>query len=225
MTSDISKLCADFLRTFVFDELRITLKATHARELIAAFFGYKSHAALLAERTYPLGRLGDAALLVPDVALMEARRKRLHGLSRGMPDMAGTAATVADFLQQQGHFTGNVCLDDPLDVYVIDILLPDADAQVIDALAGVLATTNATGYQPYYETAEASERDDGITFTVSGTCYGDQNDDRMFYGDTIDMTLEVELPRIAGHVAYGDPRIAAEGNVRDLAFPRVIRRV
>ncbi len=45
MDDDISKLCADFLRAN-----HEGLRASHARELVAAFFGYKSHAALLADK-------------------------------------------------------------------------------------------------------------------------------------------------------------------------------
>lgn len=40
------------------------LKATHARELIAALFGYRSHAALLADEDYSLDQIDRAYILV-----------------------------------------------------------------------------------------------------------------------------------------------------------------
>jgi len=52
VNTDLSKLCADFLRASYKSQTLGKLKASHARELVAAFFGYKSHAALLAEKNY-----------------------------------------------------------------------------------------------------------------------------------------------------------------------------
>ncbi len=81
MPIDISKACSDFLRSEVAANGGEKLKASHARELVAAFFGYKSHAALLAEKVYPLEDLGKADVLVPDIGLIERRRNALAGAS------------------------------------------------------------------------------------------------------------------------------------------------
>lgn len=59
----ITKLCADHLRAFVNDNHGVKLKASHAHELVAAFFGYKSRAALLADTRHPLSNLTSAALI------------------------------------------------------------------------------------------------------------------------------------------------------------------
>ena len=43
----VSKYCSDHLRVFYRSQSTGKLKATHAREIVAAIFGYKSHAGLL----------------------------------------------------------------------------------------------------------------------------------------------------------------------------------
>ncbi len=80
MSTDLSKLCADFLRQNHVSQSTEKLKASHARELVAAFFGYKSHAALMAEKTYPLVQLEEAYIFIPDIPLMNDRRSKLNGL-------------------------------------------------------------------------------------------------------------------------------------------------
>ncbi|EFF9634472.1 hypothetical protein GLS05_24690, partial [Escherichia coli] len=86
MSTDLSKLCADFLRQNHVSQSTEKLKASHARELVAAFFGYKSHAALMAEKTYPLVQLEEAYIFIPDIPLMNDRRSKLNGLNRpGFP--------------------------------------------------------------------------------------------------------------------------------------------
>ncbi len=212
---DISKLCADFLRLYVSHSSGLKLKATHARELVAAFFGYKSHAAQLADKRYPLSDIGDAALLVPDTALMDARRKQLTHLPSGLPGSAALAQEIAGYLIQQRHFTGHVCLVEPLETYVMETVIPGAEAQIHDDLSGVMAETNAYFDETYPEDAEVKKHADGVTVIVTGQVNGASDPDRMFSGDQIDMTVTVEFPRIAGHTAYGEPDIVAAGAVND----------
>lgn len=212
---DISKRSADFLRLYVSRSLALKLKATHARELVAAFFGYKSHAAQLADKRYPLAKIGDAALLVPDTALMDSRRQQLTGLPPGLPDSAALARQLADYLAQQGHFGGHVCLDEPLETYVMETVIRDAESQIDDELSGVMAETNAYFDEIYPEDAEVKKHANGMTVIVTGQVNGTSDPDRMFSGDQIDMSVTVEFPRIAGHTAYGEPDIVATGAVND----------
>ncbi len=59
----IVKRCADSLR--VFSEKRdVKLKATHAHELVAAFFGYKSKAALQSDSLCSVEMLPQASIYV-----------------------------------------------------------------------------------------------------------------------------------------------------------------
>ncbi len=84
---DITKICADSLRKFVNDNYDVKLSSSYAHELVAAYFGYKSRAALLADIKYPLSKLGSAQIfvMVPD-AFIDQRRTELEGLPQGLPD-------------------------------------------------------------------------------------------------------------------------------------------
>lgn len=209
--ADISKLCADFLR----DDVSSELKATHARELVAAFSGYKSHAALLAEEDYPLFNLEDADVLIPNITLLEARRKKLNGLPATLPESRILAEKIAGFLRDEGHFSGDVWLCDSLADYVTDVLLPDEEACVMDELAGVMAGTNAIFDEIYYGEAEVNEEKDRILITATGQLNGSIQDDRPFNGNQIDMTVTIELLRIAGRAAFASAKIEAGGRVND----------
>ncbi len=78
MQQDITKLCADNLRTFTNDNFGLKLKATHAHELVAAFFGYKSRAALLADTQHPLDNLRQAEFIIFDTSTINFVNQRLR---------------------------------------------------------------------------------------------------------------------------------------------------
>ena len=87
MNKDISKNCADSLRTFTKEKYNIKLKAAHAHELVAAYFGYSSKNAMLADTKYPISNLGQAEIVVmmPD-SFIDQRRNNLQDLSPELPD-------------------------------------------------------------------------------------------------------------------------------------------
>lgn len=213
--SDLSKLCADYLRSSCTPQASGKLKASHARELVAAFFGYKSHAALIAEKTYPLENLEEAVILVPDVPLIEQRRSRLKGLPDDVPVSRSLAGMLATYLQEEGHFGGDVWLYDSLESYVTEVLIPDCDGMLSDELSGIMAETNACFFMPYFESAEIEDSGDELVVVASGKYEGEQLDDKPFCGDTIDATVYVTLPRIAGKRAFWDFDFTAGGSVND----------
>jgi hypothetical protein len=222
MHPDISKLCADFLRS---EYVAVTsggskLKVSHARELVAAYFGYKSHAALLAEAKYPLHLLEAAQVLIPDIRLIEERRGSLTGLPADIAASADIASSISDYLQAQGLFGGKVWLHESLGEYVLEELLPDEDAHICDELSGAMAETNAYFDEAIYESAEIFDGSDGLRIEVEGQYNGSSDLDRPFCGDQIDMAVTVELTRVAGKVAYTEPTISANGSVNwDWAMP------
>lgn len=77
MQQDITKLCADNLRTFTNDNFGIKLKASHAHELVAVFFGYKSRAALLTDTHHPLDNLRQAEFIIFDPSTTDFANQRL----------------------------------------------------------------------------------------------------------------------------------------------------
>lgn len=115
----ISKECADFLRSYQNMKFGQKLKATHAREIVAAFFGYKSHAAQLAESAYALSEIGDAAIMVPEVPRIEWRLSRLKGLPSELPIAMKLARILSDFLVSEGWFGGRVWLYETLGNYIV----------------------------------------------------------------------------------------------------------
>ena len=87
MKQDISKFCADSLRTFCTETCGIKLKAAHAHELVAAYCGYASKNALLADRKYPVNNLHQAKIVVMISGdFIDQRRNELQGLSLELPD-------------------------------------------------------------------------------------------------------------------------------------------
>lgn len=87
MSADIAKLCVESLRAYARDELGFKLKAAHAHEIVAAFFGYKSRIALLSDEALSLEKLESAEFIVLDlpIALVDQRRSDLEGLSPDLP--------------------------------------------------------------------------------------------------------------------------------------------
>ncbi|MBT3022043.1 MAG: hypothetical protein KUF77_09745 [Candidatus Thiodiazotropha sp. (ex Lucina aurantia)] len=213
--SDLSKLCADYLRTSYTSQTTGKLKASHARELVAAFFGYKSHAALIAEKAYPLEKLDEAVILVPDIPLIEQRRSRLSGLPDDVPESRTLADMLSTYLQEEGHFGGNVWLYDSLETYVTDVLIHDCDGMLSDQLSGVMAETNAEFFMPYFDEAEIEDSGDELVVITSGKYEGTPLDDKPFCGDTIDTTVHVTLPRIAGKRGFLDFDFTSGGSVNN----------
>jgi len=84
---DLIKKCADSLRNFSRDKYDIKLKATHAHELMAAYCGYASKNAMLADEDYPLSNLSQANIVVtmPD-DFIDLRRNDLHDFPSELPD-------------------------------------------------------------------------------------------------------------------------------------------
>jgi hypothetical protein len=213
---NISKDCADFLRSELAARTGTILKSSHAHELVAAFFGYKSRAALLAEQEYPLDRLCDAAVFVPDVPLIEKRRSCLSGLPLSVPSSRELASVISEHLARQQYFSGEIWLYETLESYVTEVLLPDEDAYISDCVAGVMAETNASFMEPaYYEPADVTDDGDRFTVEVTGQIYGSADMERPFCGDQIDINVTIELPRVAGRVGFGEPDISVRGEVND----------
>jgi hypothetical protein len=217
MQIDISKTCSDFLRSDFATQTGDKLKASHSRELVAAFFGYKSHAALLAEKTYPLDSLGDAAVLVPNIPLMDVRRNNLDGLPSTLDPSRVLATKLSEFLKQQGHFSGEAWVYESLSAYVTEVLLIEKDGLMLDLLSGVMAETNAYFDSEFghYESAEVDEQDDRVVVEVEGQYCGTSDTERPFCGDTIDVKAKVELYRVAGRAAFSEPDVSAHGEVND----------
>jgi len=87
MQHDITKECADSLRSFAKHHFGVQLKSTHAHEIVAAYFGYSSRAALLADTKCPIRNLRQAEFIVlTPTAVIKERRNKLNELPQNLPD-------------------------------------------------------------------------------------------------------------------------------------------
>ena len=102
MKLEITKACADSLRTFIQNNYGIQLKSSHAHELVAAYLGYSSRAALLADKAFPIDRLRNAEIIVLGgrTHFVEQRLKTLENLPAGLPSgdilVEGLCAAIID---------------------------------------------------------------------------------------------------------------------------------
>jgi hypothetical protein len=177
--------------------------------------GYKTHAAQLADKTYPLILLEKASVLVPDIALIRHRLSRLEGLPATLPSEVDLISSIGNFLIENGHFSGAIWLCESLENYVLETLLPQKDGDILNDLSSVMAETNADFDDAVYESAEVIDCDDNLRIEVTGQFNGSQDPDRIFYGDQIDMKVTVELYRVAGQTGFSEPDISASGKIND----------
>jgi hypothetical protein len=214
MSIDLSKLCADFLRQNYASQSTNKLKASHARELVAAFFGYKTHAALMAEKTYPLSQLQDAFIFIPDISLMNDRRKKLSGLPNDLNQSIDLAKLLSNMLSEEGLCGGDVWVYDTLDTYIVEVLLPDCQSLIDDQLSGTMAETNAESFDaPYYDDIQIEDRSGELVAIAKAQYKGEPMNDKPFCGDTLDIVVQVTLPRMAGKRGFFDFELEARGSV------------
>jgi len=207
----ISKYCADYLR-----ESYEGLKASHAHELVAAFFGYKSRAALLADKANSLDYLDQAQVLVPDSSVMHERLRDLNGLPQGLPHSGRLVDDMVQFLQTEELFTGEVwdCLD--IGEYVMEEFLPAKVSPELDLeLEDITKPINAFFEEISYDHCEVEETNSTVSVTVRGTYSGYSMDDDPVDDDpVIDLEISVYLRRCAGRISFDEPEVFVEGTLR-----------
>ena len=193
MRRDIPKLCADSLRALAKDKYGIKLKAAHAHELVAAYMGYRSKNALLADKKFPIENLAKAELvvMVPDEAI-DQRRQALEGLSTELPDSYTLGEAVYGPLFSDEWWGSK---------------LPPFRG--FDKLAKVLLT-NSPQYDAafpfhrniptdHFVSVEAAE--DYVQLTVVHA-HSPEDEDSLAHGYTT-----ITLPRVAGRIGYGAPKL------------------
>jgi hypothetical protein len=103
----ITKLCADSLRALVNHDSGNKLGSAHAHELVAAYFGYRSKAALLADTVYPLDKLKEAEFFVsPSLDILYWRVKSLMGDLPALPNAPILAKCVYSVLVAEKWISG-----------------------------------------------------------------------------------------------------------------------
>lgn len=195
---DISKHCADQLRAFSLN-YGVKLKATHAHELIAAFFGYKSRAAHLADIKYPISNLPQAThVVLPPTAPIDQRRSTLTDLPSKLPDTYSLSETV---------FT---CL-------LAEKLLVITPWPTYEELAKFLADDYLRQHQmekfyrnPVGEGIKIESVENGIRLIVLRFY---QIPTQVIFEAPVyeaNITTTIWLQRIAGHIGYAKPEVSIQ---------------
>jgi len=209
----------DFIHKQLADHLRnvsqaggIGLKASHAHELVAAFFGYRTKAALDADIDNFLSALEEAWLIIPNVARMDERRNDLKGLSCDLPSSQKLAEQLVERLDEEG-ILAQKCFRSDLEEYLTEEYLPSESSFLYDDLSGIMAETNAIFDEEIYNSVEISESEDKLVFRIDATINGQTLEDKVFSGDQIDAQITLTTYRLAGRSLYGEPEFEASGGV------------
>lgn len=208
MQHDITKLCADSLRSYLNDKHSIKLKSGHAHEIVAAFFGYKSKIALLADKQYPLSNLEKAEfiLLNPPTPFVDQRLKSLEGLPTELPPSYILAEGVyAPIAAEKGGLERFWPTFRDLAIFLTEECL----RQRMKSLG-----LNPKALQ-WITDVDMEATEAGVFLTVnfdSPTNIGK----RSTYSK-----VDIKLPRIAGNIGYGRPNVMPTfyaGKMRDPEF-------
>lgn len=192
MQHDITKLCADSLRAYAKENL-VDLKSSHAHEIVAAFFGYKSKIALLADRQYPIGNLRQADLIIlppeNDVvnAVFKQRQKDLqfnaideYEVHRIVSDVLKQGPVYNQSLEEIAHIAARRQLVNRFKIWGID---PDQLNLIV-------------------EITDSSIGQSETSFTVSVDYISDQG-----IKTQRESTMIVTFSRVAGYVGYKEPSV------------------
>ncbi len=191
----ITKLCSDHLR-FIAENHGVKLKASHAHELVAAFFGYKSRAAMLANKQYPLSNLTQAEIIVmPSTDFIDQRRTKLHGLSPELPDSHTLGVANYQHLSIGEWWTS-----------------PYPPFKNFEDLAKYLVDNNEAYKNafkfyrdvPVHHIVEIKDGKDVVTLTVLH-CHRTSDEGMVGVGQTT-----IKLQYVVAYIGYGKPQISVE---------------
>ncbi|MET4232318.1 hypothetical protein ACVWXN_006003 [Bradyrhizobium sp. i1.4.4] len=213
--SSIQKECADFLRTTFNNLTGSKLGSGHAHEIVAAYFGYCTAAALRAEPTYQLSALNEAAIVIPDLRLMDQRMQQLNGLPTGLPNVDELASQLSSFLSANGYLSGEVWYTRDLEEYINVSFIQKDRMMIEDALSGEMAMTNAFFDELYIDKVSLDVGDDVLVANVSGALNGENDPDKPSSGDSIVFTTLMTFERAAGRTGYRRPELETSGTIDD----------
>jgi hypothetical protein len=213
VTTTIKKACADLLRSTYSNLPGGKLRSSHAHEIVAAYFGYNTAAALRAEDKYPLTALSEAEILIPDLQTLDKRVPQLNALPAGFPGVNELADTLTRFIREQDYFSGDVWMTRELDEYMNVSFIQDDPAMIEDDLSGQISTTNAYFDELYVEEVDLSFDIDTLVANISGSLNGENDPDQMYYGDSIHFKTVMTFQRVAARVAFLRPGLETSGAI------------
>ena len=193
MQISIPKVCADSLRTFSEEKYKVKLRAGHAHELVAAYMGYKSKIALLADKRYPVSNLSQCEIVVMMPGdFIDQRRENLQGLPPELPDSYTLGEAVYGALFTDDWWTSKF---PPFRSFLgfAEYFVSNSDAyNTAFTLVANIPVQHAV--VPEYSENQVSLNVFHTTENAEG--------ERMVHGKTT-----IVLPRVAGHIGYGRPKV------------------
>lgn len=186
MKHDITKLCADSLRSYLNDKYGIKLKSGHAHEIVAAFFGFKSRIAMLADKNQIINNWEADFILLdppiyfildPTIPLINQRLQNLQDLSPDLPPSHVVAEESYAVLVAQLREYRNLRMSFKL------------------GLPGI----------KWERGVNIEHKDDGVLLTIDVGYRMDTGESRRY------RKYVIHLPRIAANLGYGIPRIDETG--------------
>lgn len=196
MQSDIAKACADLLRKN-YSNNNAKLKATHAHEIVAAYFGYGSRAAMLSDKAYDLTRLSEAQLIIPAADLVQQRLGELADLPSELRSAKDICSTLLFFLQGERYFQGEVWHD------VLPYIQspPNMFTILSDTVGFALMDVNAHVNGTQFEDISVTREEQAVLITAIG---------KTSTGRALSVTLK--LQRCAGNTAFLKPVVSLNDN-------------
>ena len=194
MQHDISKLCADSLRTFINKKYGAKLKAAHAHELAAAYFGYSSKNALLADTKYPITNLAQAEIIVMISAdVIDQRRNDLQGLPSELPDSYTLGEAVYTSLFSDEWWASQY-----------------PPFRSFEKLAKKLVENNDTYHHvfryyrdiPVHHYLDIKTSENNVLLSVIHSCRTSTGE-MLGHGETT-----IILPRVAGRIGFSKPQVS-----------------
>ncbi|WP_408072882.1 hypothetical protein ACJEHO_08780 [Legionella pneumophila] len=202
----IAKLCAVQLRA-ISNNYGVKLKSSHAHELVAAFFGYKSKAALLSDTLASIENIAQAQtfVLVP-TAFIEERRKCLVDLPSDLPDTYILGEEMFAFLAAQKMLVANSF---PSWLHLSDALtkeyLQKHGHLILPRNFGPFEKAHNIFNKPLDDfNLDIVTTNNDVKINVSNRYYGSNH----VNFQSIDVVLTIKLQRIAGHFGYAKPEIS-----------------
>ncbi|MDI1229156.1 MAG: hypothetical protein PSY14_15865 [bacterium] len=196
MQSDIAKSCADLLRK-KYSNNSTKLKATHAHEIVAAYFGYGSRAAMLSDKAYDLTRLTEAQLIIPAADLVQQRLRELAGLPSELRSAKDICSTLLFFLQGERYFQGEVWHDT---LPYIETR-PNMFTILADVVRFALMDVNAHVSEMEFEDIVVTREQQAVIITATGKTAASRA-----------LSVTLKLQRCAGNTGFLKPVVSLNDN-------------
>lgn len=192
----VIKMCVDSLRTHSIDNYNIKLKPTYAHELVAAYFGYKSNAALRADKIAPINNLPQAEIIVMSPGhVIDKRRKELEGLPLELPDSYTLGEAVYAPLFSNKWWKS---------LYPIFRSFEKLARFIVENDASFQHAFKAYKNLPMHHILEEKNVENNKLLIV-WHCHEISTGELVTDGRTI-----IKLPRVAGYIGYGKAQVSVE---------------